>query len=578
MPESNVRAPQCQPQAPDFGNPNGQCRRWYFEPEIILLALLVIGVYFVRLESLTIRGEETRRATIAREMVQTGDWIVPRQQGAPFLSRPPLQNWAMATVGLIRGGIDEFAVRLPSAIAVLLTTLLIYGYSRSFLNRLGSLAAASAFATFGQILELGRLGESDAMLTLFVSASLLVWHWGWMSGRSAVWCWIAGYGLAGLGTLVKGPQAPVYFAAPVAVYLILNGQWRQLLRWPHFVGMAAFAAVVGAWLVPFFARMGFDGIFGLFTSDIEYRFEDNRLITFFRHLAEFPIEIIFGGLLPWSPLLVAFLDPKFRRALGAARPHVRFIATVIAITFPTVWLVPGAETRLYVSIFPMFAVLVGLVVQRCFESVPVGLWEKLWRPFVIVMTLLMAGVAIASAGTSWMDPSVSPFIQPVGFAVVGMLATALGGALIWWSLRTPALRRGQAAVLVVAVFTSLMYAGAITNVRINQSQNAAQVIAQLKDQLPDGSHMVSFGPVHHLFNFYYDEPIELLPWPEKADEVSPDVEYFCFEASPTHSNLPLSWVKVAEISCHRSRGEEHGPTVIVGRYVPGQWPLQHVSR
>ncbi len=43
-----------------------RARPWFFEPEAILLALLVLGVYFTRLTTVSIRGEEPRWATVAR--------------------------------------------------------------------------------------------------------------------------------------------------------------------------------------------------------------------------------------------------------------------------------------------------------------------------------------------------------------------------------------------------------------------------------------------------------------------------------------------------------------------------------
>ena len=47
------------------------------------LVLLVLGVYFSRMTALSIRGEESRRARVAYEMLETGDWLVPRVQGVP---------------------------------------------------------------------------------------------------------------------------------------------------------------------------------------------------------------------------------------------------------------------------------------------------------------------------------------------------------------------------------------------------------------------------------------------------------------------------------------------------------------
>ena len=152
--------------------------RWWHESEVLLLIALVIGTYFVRGADLTIRGEESRWATVAREMIQTGNWIVPRQQGEPFLSRPPLGNWLIALTSLARGQCDVWAVRFPTLSAVLLTTILVYAFGRSFLNRTGALAAALAFCTMGEVLQVGRLAETDLIFTCLLSSAMIVWLWG----------------------------------------------------------------------------------------------------------------------------------------------------------------------------------------------------------------------------------------------------------------------------------------------------------------------------------------------------------------------------------------------------------------
>ena len=53
--------------------------RWWREYEFWALLLLVVGVYFTRPTTLSLRGEESRWGNIAREMLQLGDLIAPRQ-------------------------------------------------------------------------------------------------------------------------------------------------------------------------------------------------------------------------------------------------------------------------------------------------------------------------------------------------------------------------------------------------------------------------------------------------------------------------------------------------------------------
>ena len=171
---------------PPESSPAASATRLAFwkEREFWWLLLLVVIAYSLRLTDLTIRGEETRRALVAREMMQTGDWVVPRTQGQPLYSRPPLQNWLIAGIATGQGTINEFTVRLPSLLSIVATVALLYAYTRGFLSRLGALCTGLVFASLGQVIELGRTGETDAMFTLLVAGSLLLWHLGFTRGWS----------------------------------------------------------------------------------------------------------------------------------------------------------------------------------------------------------------------------------------------------------------------------------------------------------------------------------------------------------------------------------------------------------
>ncbi len=338
-------------------------RRWFGEWQLWALAAFAIACYDSRLTALPIHGEETRRAQVAIEMVRGGDWIVPRQQGVPLLSRPPLQSWPIALITSITGDCSLWATRLPSVLATILTTLLIYGCGRQFLSRQGAFAAGLVYSSTGMVLQLGRLAETDALFTLLVSASLLVWHWGYARNSRSSYTWIAGYGLAALAALAKGPQAPVYFVAVTATYLCWRRDWRMLFNRSHLYGLGMFAAIVGAWQIPFCMQLGFSAAVQVWTGDVGMRFEDTRLAVVGLHLLLYPVETLICTL-PWSPLLSAYAFRCFRDTIRGAKSWVNFLIVSVLVTFPTCWMVPGAKGRYWMPLYPCLALLTGLVIQR----------------------------------------------------------------------------------------------------------------------------------------------------------------------------------------------------------------------
>ncbi|MBY0527461.1 MAG: glycosyltransferase family 39 protein [Gemmataceae bacterium] len=548
----------------DTGTHKEPVRPWWREAEVGLLLLLVVVVYFSRLGDLTLRGEETRWAHIACEMLRTHDWVVPRQQGEPFFSRPPLGNWLIAMATLARGECDVWAVRLPTALATLALTLLIYRYSRTFLSTTGALAAGAVYATFGQVLELGRLAETDALFTALLGGALLVWHGSLLrAGRPA---WAAGYFLAALATLAKGPQAPIYFGASVGVFLVLSGHRRELWSRRHLLGLGTFAVVVGCWQVAFLLKMGALATRLMWTSDTGLRFVDQTPSKILGHLMGFPGEVLVCTL-PWSPLLALFASRRLRRSLGTGREPVQFLATCLAVCFPTCWLVPGARPRYIMSMYPCLAPLIGLVIERCLEAEAGSRLSRHWRAFLLACGMVMVVAAgLVLVGSTRPIASLRIFDQPALVALLYVGATLGLAAVVLGVASGAASRWRRSVVLAVAVFVGMTGSGVLLSYQVRKSEVAAPVVARLKGEIPPEERLVSLGPVHSLFLYHYRDAIEIMPG--NGQELSDDVVYFCLDHyGPGVPRLPFAWQTVGVVNCERYRSDGQGCQVFVGRRV-----------
>ncbi len=542
--------------------------RWWCERELLVLIALVGGIYFTRIEFLPVRGEETRRARIACEMLESGDWLIAQQQGQPFTSRPPLANWPIAWSIAALGDCSPLAARLPSIIATLLTTLLIYGYARQFTERVGALSAAAAYATMGQVLQLGQVAETEAMFTLLLAAALLIWHWNFAARQAPLTAWLLGYSLAALATLAKGPQAPVYFCASVGAYLIVTRRWRELLTARHFGGCTLFLAIVGAWQIPFFLRLGWPAVHDVWAGDVAMRFEDRTWKTWFLHLLEYPLEVA-ACLAPWSLLLPLLMLGEVRRQFGRAQPAVLFAVISIAVTFPTCWLVQGARGRYYMPLFPSFAVLVGAVIQSIYQLTAAERLLKAWRAFLKLAAVVALGLAAAVLVASLRPQSaLSLLAQPIWFAVLYSAAAMVAAVALTRFPPTAQVARLPLAVLVLAVLLGITHTGVVLNAMAARSERAGDVVHDLKTQLPTDVRLVSFGPIENMFAFHYKQAIPLLAWPREAHDLPPDVSYFCFNhEGDTPPVLPFAWRQIGVVSCDRNHYEKPIKSVIVGQRI-----------
>lgn len=542
----------------------------------LFIAAVVSLLFGVRLSDQPVVGEETRWGAGAREMLETGDWVVPRQQGVPFPERPPMTMWLMATVGAIRGDVDVVAIRLPSVIAVVLTSLVIYGYTRALAGGFAAFVAAIAYASMGQVLQIGRMGESEAVFALLVGSSLLMWHLGYLRGWPKVATWSLGFTLAALAALVKGPQAPVYFAAITGVYLVYRRDWWYAIAWQYVAGAALFAAIIAAWQIPFYLATDLDTVTATWAGLASDRV---HLAGLAKHFVTYPLETL-ACLLPWSPILVALAKRETREMLADRWNIVSFLLIALAVAYPTVWIAAGARARYFMPLYPLVAVLIGIVIERC-SSAAVGRYpRRAWHQFLLhSVTLIGVLCFVALLPAKWSlatYQSLTTSVVLVAFAILAIVA-------IRKCYRADSLDRKLAAVTAIAVFAGVVQAGVLMNLNIGKWSNPVAAVDQMKE-IVAGARLVSLTPIDHRFAYLYREPITELGWPLAVGDLPADVEYFCFMRHPadtarareagrgrtwtrTPGTLPFAWEEVATLCVERRYRNFPQRMLVLGRVV-----------
>ena len=136
---------------------------------------------FYRLNDLAIRQwDEARNAVSAVEMYQNKNHIVRYFDHSPdyWDVKPPLLIWAQdLCIGLL--GVNELSVRLPSAIAVMLTIVFLIFYFHKYQhNRYAGYIAALILATSQGYMDrhIARTGDHDALLVLFTTMILFLFY------------------------------------------------------------------------------------------------------------------------------------------------------------------------------------------------------------------------------------------------------------------------------------------------------------------------------------------------------------------------------------------------------------------
>jgi 4-amino-4-deoxy-L-arabinose transferase-like glycosyltransferase len=536
--------------------------RWWVEWQLWLAVAVAACAILPRLDAVPFRGEEHRRIQVAEEMAARGDWMVPREQGQVFLSRPPLQQWAIALSEWAFPHNDRLAARLPCAVAVLLTSILLYGYSRQFVGRAGAFVTALAYPTGGEVMSQAQQAETEALFIFLMSSALVLWHWGYTRKWSATTTWAFGYGFAAAAGLCKGGlQPPVYLLGPIGMYLLWKRDLRFLLSWGHLAGLIFGLALVAAWAFPCAARVGWVYTKYVWMSDTSSRFVDWHVGPVFMHMARFPAEVV-GCLLPWSLLIPAAFVPAVRRALSGC-DAVAFNGLVLLVAIPTCWIPPGGQTRYLAAVYPSFAVLVGVLADRVTTVEIAGV---MWRRYLLSASVLLAVVAGAGLVGTWAlrGTALERVMLSPGRAVV-YAALLAAFALVIARLRhrtTPGGIVGSAAA--VALACTVLITGALTDSRVDYTNDIAAAVAPVRARLPADATVVGLGEVSAAVRYHLHREVPRpLPW-EKP--VVPPGAYFCFNMyNGTRPVLPFEWDEIGVVSVDRFRDRKPECEVLVGR-------------
>lgn len=350
-------------------------RQWFVSLPFAVLVVCIVwaAVYLPGLGTRELKGEEARRVLPGRTMLQTGDWIIPRSAGQIYNRKPPGINWATAAAIKVTGRMDEWTVRMPSALAMLALAVAVLVAMRDLLGREGSLLAALMVLTAIGNIDKGRLAEIEALYCSLFGIAFVSWLalW-WREKKAAAWL-VSGLAL-GLGFLVKGPPHVWYFYAIVIAVLAAEQQLAELKSWRHLAGLAIFFATWAWWAALNSGGNPQQDSGAVWTEQITHRlgFSEFDLGNW---LLQIPASI--ASFLPWALLLpivwgVGVRDSGFRVAGGDAdeidsrrKERVSLgLRRGLVVGFLVIAILPSSRPRFMLPLITVAAVLLALALMN----------------------------------------------------------------------------------------------------------------------------------------------------------------------------------------------------------------------
>ncbi len=389
---------------------------------LLVLGLLLLAEAFVGNATTALWDQdEAAYAGFAREMLRTGDWVVPKFLTADVHRKPPLLFWLVAVSFKVFGD-SELALRLPTTLAVATTIACVGLLTAPLIGARAARYAALALATSLFIPNLGKVAVTDS-LVLLCDTLVAVGLWRFLDEPRWRWSLMFWGGLA-LGLLAKGPPTLILAVGLFLFVWATDSRHRALLRLqPWFLAPLA-VAPFAVWVALAWKRTDGALIRWMWSWYVERRATGG---TVFGQRAPpgFHFAVMFVGLLPWSAVLPLALS-RWRDLLGP--PRLRFLMGWLLFGW-LVWEVMPSKLPAYaIGGYPAAAILIGRELD--------GVDLTTWRLRALRWSTWLAGLLIVALG--------------VGVAVLFELHPELTGPTRYWGY----------AALAGLVLTLAFYNGA----------------------------------------------------------------------------------------------------------------------
>ncbi len=349
--------------------------------------------------------DEPRFAEASREMLQSGNWIVPTFNKAPRYDKPPLIYWMQVACYKVFGD-NEFAARLPAALCTALIAILLILWGGRLADRTTGLRAAVIFVLCVQVFVHGRAAVADPPMVLcVVAAAWLGWEWIRQPKNHLI---AAGFWIVlALGFVAKGPIAWV----PIGMALWLTRRYQRqgstvpsLTVW--ILGFLGMLGLVCLWGIPALAQtkgeFAAKGLGEHVVGRSLIAMEGHGSASILGYIATLPLYFltVFPSFFPWSVWLPSVI--RFHKRRPSEEAAYLLCGTILTFGIFTV-----SRTKLPHYTLPAFPFLALLVAFWWRENKSSAQFRKVaWATatvFIFVPFLLFSPIRSLSLTEAMVD-------------------------------------------------------------------------------------------------------------------------------------------------------------------------------
>ena len=271
--------------------------------KIFLFLAILINFYLTLTLTPLFNLDEGAFSEATREMFLNHNFITTYLNGHLRFDKPILIYWLQA-ISTIIFGFNEFALRLPSAIAATLWALGIYFFTKKFFNEKNAIFASFFMVSALQIGLIAKAAIADSLLNMFIAFSMFSLYI-YLKEKKEKYLLLS-FAFIGFGFLTKGPVAILIPLATYFIYALIKKEFKQFFKDVFNIkGIIIFLIIALPWYLAEYHQEGMKFIKGFFLKQNIKRFDT----SFEHHKGSlfYYIPVILIGLLPWTSLFLKYL-------------------------------------------------------------------------------------------------------------------------------------------------------------------------------------------------------------------------------------------------------------------------------
>ncbi|MEO9533094.1 MAG: glycosyltransferase family 39 protein [Crocinitomicaceae bacterium] len=387
---------------------------------LIWISLLIFVNFFLFNGASSLRNEEPRRAMVAIEMMESGEYMIPHLHGQTYYNKPPVYNWVLSGFFKVFG-FNESVVRLPGILSFILTAWFLFKITASYFDKKTRILFSLMFITLADMLFHGTVnaGEIDLFFSLLTCVQVyLIFYY--FEKEKWLHLFVISYLFCAIGILTKGLPSLAFQGITLLAYFIYKRRFLTLFYWQHFLGLTIMLSIVGGYLYYFSLSENVMAFIGQQIKEAAQRTAAEKpLIKTILHLFNFPV-LILTKTFPWSLFIFPLCFRKVRTVF-LQNKLLKFSLVFLLSNILIYWISPDFRSRYVYMFFPYLILFYG------FCLVHLNLTPSWFgKTIKSILTVGMFGASVAVI--------VLPFFLPEKNVFIFSLCT-LSGVAIFMSAR-----------------------------------------------------------------------------------------------------------------------------------------------